>query len=282
MCILCFCIQFFSYVSPQKTEVCVCATTAHIQDIDSTCLRYRNMYLAFLTPELVTVQISSGCWPVFSGFCSAVLLPYSHPRGKEPFSTCDLTRLTLSVQRLCWCQAKWHLLVSCMPLLHRQITVRWSAISMHAAENTKSHSANNIKGDILHLCSLEIHCSKNTKSCPIPVTARFVRKTPTKASKLKWHGKEQQERLWNASLKNTNRIFFLYINLWVNRKEAIWVAQILRGNSWEELWLLHETDRRRGVRLQMAFIFLAYLRSYDFPSLHRADQILWALPARID
>lgn len=69
------------------------------------CFCYKTSLLSFmshaLNSALVTVQISSGCRPVFSCLSDAVLLPSPHPRGKDPFSTCALPALTLSAQCLC-------------------------------------------------------------------------------------------------------------------------------------------------------------------------------------
>lgn len=186
------------------------------------------------------MQISSGCWPVFSCLSDAVLLPYPHPRGKDPF---------LPVISL-----RWHNLLSVSadvtmtspsPLFHCQITVQGA----HKAENTKSHSDNTLSGDILHLCSLEIHCSGNTKGCPTLVALQvckensfiefvlgWTKKMPKKASKLKQHGRGWHERLQFYGSSSFGFIYFfmnrssflINLHLWVNKKK---VAQIPGGNS---------------------------------------------------
>lgn len=88
------------------------------------------------------MQISSGGWPVFSCFFHAVLLPYPHPRGKDPFLPVISLRshnlLSVSADAMQDDIAK-----PSVPLPYND------ARGPIKQKNTKSHSANTLSGDIL-------------------------------------------------------------------------------------------------------------------------------------
>lgn len=149
------------------------------------------------------------------------MLSYYHiptPEEKTPFylwSRCADTICSVSLLMPCK-------MTSPSPLFHCQITVQGA----HKAENTKSHSDNTLSGDILHLCSLEIHCSGNTKGCPTLVALQvckensfiefvlgWTKKMPKKASKLKQHGRGWHERLQCYGSSSFGFIYF-FIFLW--------------------------------------------------------------------